>query len=392
MARLKEGGLFRDPNNAGFRQEVQERAATLGVPFVDASSNDYLGLARGGTGRAPSGLEIVSREIRNADGLLESEGWRGAGASRLLGGSDVDHCSLEAALADWVGTESALTFSSGYAGNLGVLSSVPGEADVVFSDSLNHASIVDGCRLGRARVSVYPHLNLDELRKRLRTEAVEGQRWVVSESYFSMDGDSPDLVKLREICDECDAGLIVDEAHALGVFGPVGQGLCSVAGISPDVTLGAFGKAVGVQGGFAAGAACLREWLWNRARSFVFSTAPGGTVARRVMFHVKHVQAEHAARMRLAAMSLDVRGRLDALGLKSIPGSHGPIIPVLIGGNEAASRAAAELRSIGVLAYPVRPPTVPQGTARLRITLSARMSSAEIDHLVDALGKCCRPI
>jgi 8-amino-7-oxononanoate synthase len=394
LVKLKESGIFRDPGAEGLREQVRRRAAVLGVPFVDVSSNDYLGLARGGVVGPFGASGDVSRERpRSApgDGKQDEWGWRGAGASRLLGGSNGEHADLEGVLAQWVDAEGALTFSSGYATNLGVLSSVPGDTDVVFSDSLNHASLIDGCRLGRARVVVYPHLDLGALRERLAKERVEGQRWVVTETYFSMDGDSPDLRALRELCDEFDAGLIVDEAHALGVFGSKGQGCCAELGVRADVFLGAFGKAVGVQGGFAAGRACLREWLWNRARSFVFSTSPGGAVARQIMFHVKHVQAEHAARLRLAAISAEVRGRLAALGLPSVAGSHGPIVPVLIGGNEEATRASADLRAMGILAFPVRPPTVPPGTARIRVTLSARLTNPEIEHLVNALGKCCRP-
>lgn len=212
-------------------------------------SNDYLGLAADPPPPAPSG----------------------SGASRLIAGERAEHRELEQRLASWTGTEDALVFSSGYAANVGVLSALASPGDLIVSDALNHASIIDGSRLSRARIAVVPHLDVGAVRAALRTRET-GRAWVVVESYYSMDADGPDLAQLRGACDEAGAALLVDEAHALGVLGPGGRGRCAEAGVRPDVLVGTLGKSLGSQGAFVAGRAVLKSWLWNRARSFVFST------------------------------------------------------------------------------------------------------------------------
>jgi 8-amino-7-oxononanoate synthase len=306
----------------------------------------------------------------------------------LLGGTFAEHESLETELARWVQQEAALVFSSGYAANVGLLSSLPQEGDVVFSDQLNHASIIDGCRLGKAQVVVYPHCDLEALRRELGNRVVFGQRWVVSETYFSMDGDGPSLAGLRSLCNEVGAGLILDEAHAVGVFGLAGGGLSTEARIVPDVYVGAFGKAVGLSGAFVAGPTVLKEWLWNKARSFVFSTAMTPMNARRILFHVKQIQSNDRRRAQLLATCERVRRILSELGYRLVPGSFGPIVPILIGDNQQALAIADYLREQGILAYPVRPPTVPDGTARLRLTLTASLTNEAIDHLIAVLVQC----
>ena len=430
LEELKAGGLAREANDGGVRLEVIGCGEVEGRQFVDASSNDYLGYAafgvggRGGWCQGLSGSRDilsggaepvggdrsahteaydVSRETLTT--LSNRAGGRnvastanlpnefpaspGAGASRLLGGTRPEHLALEGALAEWVGQDSALLFSSGYAANLGLLSSLAQRGDTVFSDALNHASIIDGCRLSAAEILVYPHLDLDILATILRQHRTSGRRFIVSESYFSMDADSPKLTELRALADNFDATLIVDEAHALGIFGPKGAGLAQQQGVLPDITVGTL--AIGLQGAFVAGPSVLRSWLWNRARSFVYSTATTPRLAHQTLLHVKHIQENESARERLTHLTDRVRASVVAHGYTVTPRSHGPIIPILIGNVQRAIDAAAALRTKGVLAYAIRPPTVAKDSARLRLTINATMSDAAVAHLIDSLVRSLPP-
>jgi len=377
---LEQLGLLRVPDDGSTRRLALAAAEALGVEFIDASSNDYLGLAGREAPRA------VSRETA-APGTPVSEPV-GSGASRLVHGSRRAHVDLERSLAGWVGAEAALLFSSGFAANLGLLGAVAGEGDVILSDALNHASIVDGCRLSRARVLKVPHLDLLALEQLLSELPPEQPRWFVTESYFSMDGDGPELDRVAAVCRRHGAGLIVDEAHALGVMGTGGAGLCSLAGLRPDAIVGTLGKAVGSQGAFVAGSASLRSLLWNRARSFVFSTAPSPLLSQISLFHVKQLNGMEAERARLAMLAQEVRAGLRRSGVP-VGRSFGPIIPVLMPPNERVLNAAARLAERGILAQAIRSPTVPPGTERLRITLQATLSLASSERLVRELAEVC---
>lgn len=339
--------------------------------LLDLTSNDYLGLGR----------TAVSRET--LDTCLHVP--PGGRASRLIFGTHPAHTALERELAAWVGLPSALLFSAGYAANVGTLAALAGPGDTIFSDALNHASIIDGCRLSRAHVQIYHHCDLDDLDAQLRTASEQGHRWVVTETYFSMDADTPDLERISAICRVHRASLIVDEAHALGVFGPYGSGLCQDSGVRPDALIGTLGKAVGAQGAFVAGSAALRTYLWNRARSFVFSTAPSPFLATLTAAQVRRARAADAQRARLHAACHRVRGALDRAGAQLTPNSHGPILPLILGTNAAALDAARTLSRVGIRARAIRPPTVPPGTARLRVTLDATLADPELDRLVQAL-------
>ncbi len=378
---MEQRGLFRVPDDGSARRRAKAAAEALGVAFIDASSNDYLALTHR---EAPA---AVSRETagHNAHGSAPA----GSGASRLVHGSHRAHVDLEGSLADWVGAEAALLFSSGFAANLGVLGAVAGEGDVILSDALNHASIVDGCRLSRARVLKVPHLDLLALERLLSELPPEQPRWFVTESYFSMDGDGPELARVAAVCQRYGAGLIVDEAHALGVMGAAGAGLCSLAGVRPDAIIGTLGKAVGSQGAFVAGSTSLRNLLWNRARSFVFSTAPSPLLSQISLFHVKQAQNMEAERARLAALAQEIRAGLQQSDVP-VGKSFGPIIPVLMPRNERVLNAAARLAERGILAQAIRSPTVPPGTERLRITLQASLSQASSERLVKELAAVCR--
>jgi 8-amino-7-oxononanoate synthase len=359
LAALAEQGLLREPH-----APASTTGSTEGPALLDLCSNDYLGYAR--------------------DPWPELGVRSGAGASRLVTGNLGEHMDAEGALASWLGTESALLFSSGYAANVGVLTALAGPGDLIVSDALNHASIIDGCRLSGASVRVTPHLDLDAVARALSAGPAR-RRWVVTESYFSMDGDSPDLAGLRAVCDAHDAALILDEAHALGVFGPEGRGLAASAGVQPDVLVGTAGKALGLHGAFVVGSRSLCRWLWNRARSFVFSTGISPALAAAIRARVIRVRADAAARARVHAAAQRIRGALaETQGADRVRG-HGPIIPWVIGDPAAAVAASGRLRERGILARPIRPPTVPAGTSRLRITATAALSEAELAMAVDAL-------
>ena len=340
-------------------QDGLRRAGGRPVAGRSFCSNDYLGLA--------------SRSAPHVES--------GAGGSRLIAGEHVAHSELERSLATWLGVEACLAFSSGYAANVGAISALANTGDLVVSDALNHASLIDGSRLSRSRVVVTPHNDLGAIDAELAARS-ERHAWVVVESYYSMDADGPDLAKLRKICDAHSAALLVDEAHALGVLGPGGRGRCAEAGVRPDVLIGTLGKAFGSQGAFVAGTTVLREWLWNRARSFVFSTglSPAAAVAARVSLDT--IQASPHLREHVARLAQRLREGLSAANLPVVGTGH--VIPVLVGDSAAAVRLAAALEKRGVLVSAIRPPTVPPGTARLRFTVSAAHTEADIDHAVAA--------
>lgn len=352
----------------------------LAVELQDLERRDLL--RRPGGARAPGLLDLCSNDYLGygSDPSPEVNTCSGAGGSRLVTGDRAEHRMAEAILAEWLRAEAALLFSSGYAANVGTIAALAGRGDVIVSDQLNHASLIDGCRLSGATVEVVAHCDLQAAERALRGAAGARHRWMVTESYFSMDGDTPDLAGLRRVCDATDSALIVDEAHALGVFGDEGRGLCAAARVEPDVLIGTAGKALGLHGAFVVGAERLRLWLWNRARSFVFSTGVSPGLAIAIGLRVQRTRSDEGARIRLA----ETAGRLrEAVGANG--GSHGPIIPRLVGGAATAVALSAQLRERGLLVQAIRPPTVPAGTARLRLTASARLADLEIGTAVGVL-------
>jgi 8-amino-7-oxononanoate synthase len=382
---LEREGLLRRPDDRATRAVVEDCARTLGVPFVDSSSNDYLGYRAREIGggdrkeRAEGVLIGVSRETWSCP--------TGSGASRLLGGTHHSHHQLEQAVSDWVGQERALLFSSGYAANVGVLPALVGEADILFSDSLNHASIVDGAKLSKGRTLVYCHRDIDHLAHLLRSTTCAGQRWLITESYFSMDGDSPDLRALSSLLADQRVSLIVDEAHAMGVFGPKGAGLCAHHQLQPLILIGTFGKSIGTQGAFVAAPMAICTWLWNRARSFVYSTATSPLLAALTLERLTQAQSDDSGRERLHQLGCQVRQALTDAGIPVAPDSIGPIIPILVGESSRAVSLASYLQAQGIVAYAVRPPTVPRGTARLRLTLRADFTDVQVAHLTTEVRK-----
>lgn len=347
----------------------------------------------------PEALSFCSNDYLGLAGLDAPPAPSGAGASRLIAGERVEHRRLERALAEWLGAEDALAFSSGYAANVGVLAALAGPADLIVSDALNHASLIDGARLARARVVVTPHLDLGAVEAALKAGG-HRRAWVVCESYYSMDADGPDLAALRRLCDAHGAALIVDEAHALGVLGPAGRGRCAEAGVRPDVLVGTLGKALGAQGAFVAGRAVLRDWLWNRARSFVFSTGLAPVCAGAALRNLGTVLRDPDRSRTVGRLADRLRAGLRSAGAVSArPGGglpvllgFGHVVPLVVGSPAGALELAARMREGGVAVQAVRPPTVPEGTARVRLTVTARHQEADIDRAVEVCARAVREL
>jgi 8-amino-7-oxononanoate synthase len=352
------------------RLESRGLLRTLRAPAgIDLSSNDYLALAD-----HPAVVGAMADAVR--------EGGCGSGGSRLLRGHRPLFDRAEAAFAALKQTERALYFSSGYLANLAVLSTFPQRGDVILSDRLNHASLRDGARLSPARRTVFPHRDLHALIRRLAATRGPGHQFVVTESLFSMDGDVAPLAEYAEACRHHGATLIVDEAHAVGVYGDRGAGLIDEhEGI---ISVNTAGKALGVAGAFVAGPEWAIDYLVQRARPFVFSTAPPPAVAAALLASLALVAGEPERRARVLALAAQFRGRLAAAGFDVTAGDS-PIIPIVIGDSERCMAIAADMQAQGFDVRAIRPPTVPVGTARLRITVNLRLSERIIDNAVSAL-------
>lgn len=370
LAELERRALLRTPRT---REELPPGAVLL-------CSNDYLGFASEPPSPPRASAELASGARPSREAHLPG----GAGASALVWGYGEVHVRAERALAAFMeGRDdggapdpqlAALMFSSGYAANVGVLSALARRGDRILSDALNHASFIDGCRLSGADVAVVPHLDLAKMEESLEASAGARRRFVVTESCFSMDGDGPDLRALRALCDRHDAILVVDEAHALGVEGPEGRGRAAAEGVRADLSIGTLGKAFGLAGAFVVGPPALRQWLWNRARSFVFSTAVFPSLAAAVPGRALEVRQADDRRLRLRERARSFRAHLAELGWAQQ--GDGPIVPVTLGAPEVALRASARLAEEGFVVQAIRPPTVPVGTSRLRITLRADLDEA----------------
>lgn len=346
-----------------------------GRPLVNFCSNDYLGLA--------NDPEVVAA-LR--DGATRYGA--GSGAAHLVCGHGRAHHELEEELADFTGRERALLFSTGYMANLGVISALTGRGDTVYADRLNHASLVDGARLSGARLRRYGHADVAALAAAMGTGA-PGGGLIASDGVFSMDGDLAPVAGLAGMARGQGAWLMIDDAHGLGVLGASGAGLLEQLGLSQDevpILMGTLGKALGTFGAFVAGCAELVEWLVQKARTYVYTTAlpPAVAVATRKALRLARLDAWR--RDRLNALIARFREGACHLGLPLLE-SATPIQPLLIGGNAAALRASDALLVAGFLVGAIRPPTVPAGTARLRITLTAVHTEAQVDRLLETLAR-----
>jgi 8-amino-7-oxononanoate synthase len=295
----------------------------------------------------------------------------------------------EERLARFLHADAALLFPSGYHANLGVLSALVEEGDDVYSDRLNHASLIDGCRLSRAKLHIFAHRDMASLESELAKRAGDRRAWIVTETLFSMDGDLADLPALSTLAQRCGAFLLVDEAHALGVFGPEGRGLSAAAGVRPDIIVGTLGKAFGCAGAFVAGPSEAIDLLVNRARTFVYTTAIAPPVAAAVAKAVDLVRAAEAQRAHLYELGLRARSRLNHAAHAGLAGSS-PIIPIVLGGERRALEISEALLMRGYFVAGIRPPTVPAGTSRLRLTLSAAHSFDDVDGFCNELEDLLR--
>ncbi|WP_163780970.1 8-amino-7-oxononanoate synthase [Myxococcus vastator] len=342
-----------------------------GETLVNFSSNDYLGLAASPTVRAAA-LAAVERY-----GV-------GTGASRLVVGDTTAHHRLETRLAAFERAEAVRLFNSGYAANTGIIPALVGPEDAVFSDALNHASLVDGCRLSRARVHVYPHADVEALTRAL-AETPARRKLVVTDTVFSMDGDVAPLRDLVAACRAHGAALMVDEAHATGVLGARGAGLCDELGLEHEVDLrmGTLSKALGGMGAYVATSRAVADLLVSRARPFVFSTALPAHLCAAAEAAVDAVEGDPDLRERLWRNIRRFADGLRGLGVRAEPRSA--VFPIILGEPERALDAARRLREAGVLVKAIRPPTVPEGTSRLRFCLSAAHTVGHVDLALEAL-------
>jgi 8-amino-7-oxononanoate synthase len=350
-----------------------------GRRVVNLCSNDYLGLA--------SDRRLVQAAVAAA----QREG-AGAGAARLVAGDLPVHGRLERRLAAFKGAEAALLFSSGYHANVGVMAALTDREDAIFSDRLNHASIIDGCRLSLAKTWRYPHGDVGAL-ARLLAETRARRKLVVTDAIFGMDGDAAPLAEIAELCERHRAMLYVDEAHATGVLGPTGAGLCEAVGVTArvDVVMGTLGKALGSFGAFTAGSTRLAEWLTSRARTFIFTTALPPAACGAALAALDVLAEEPARRARLAALSARMKDGLTALGF-DVARVVAPIFPVVLGDEARALAASRALRERGFFVRAIRPPTVPEGTSRLRVALTAGHDEAQVDGFLAALGEVLRAV
>jgi 8-amino-7-oxononanoate synthase len=353
-----------------------------GRRFINFSSNDYLGLAN-------------DPRLREAATAAIDEFGVGAGASRLISGTQPPHLALERALAKWKGTEAALCFSSGYAAALGTIPALVAKNDVVLLDKLCHASLIDGARLSGAVLRVFPHNHLAKLESHLewaRREHPAKRVLVITESVFSMDGDPAPLRELVELKKRFGALLMLDEAHAIGVIGPNGRGLAAAENVSEeiDVQMGTLSKALGASGGYICGSRTLIDWLINRARSFIYSTAPPPATAAASLAAVDFLASPSGEQRRLLLWErIKLMQRLlPRAGAKGEDvAARSAIFPLIVGDEKAALDLAAALQSEGFLVPAIRYPTVAKGAARLRITVTATHKAAQIEALCSMIRR-----
>ncbi|MCA9185780.1 MAG: 8-amino-7-oxononanoate synthase [Pirellulaceae bacterium] len=345
-----------------------------GRPLINLSANDYLGLARD-----PRLAEAARAEAVRS-------GW-GAGASPLVTGRGAAQASLENAIAEFEQTEAALVFTSGFAANAGTIPALVGTGDHVLSDAQNHASIIDGCRLSGATIHVYRHRSVDHARDLLEQipDSDKGHILMVTDTLFSMDGDLAPLAELAQLAATYQAMLMVDEAHATGVFGAAGRGVCEALGVEEGVhvRVGTLSKALGCNGGFVAGSRNLIDWLANRARSYVFSTALPGPVCAAAERALELVMSEPLRRERVLAHASYLRNALGSKGW-AMDSSPSQIVPLRVGEPQRAVEFSTRLRQLGFLVPAIRPPSVPTGQSLLRISLNSQLDAEDLHQLVAA--------
>jgi 8-amino-7-oxononanoate synthase len=368
---IRARGLFRHLRTVESPHRTE--AVVDGKPVVLFNSNDYLGLAS------------HPRVVRAAAEALDRWGF-GAPASRLIAGNATVHRELEEALARFKGAVDALVFPAGYMANLGVVTSLVEKDDVVLSDAWNHASLADACRLTRGRVTVYPHADVDVVRRELAARPAGTRAFVVTDAVFSMDGDVAPLPDLREAADAHGAWLVVDEAHATGVLGETGRGIREhFGGVPVEVTIGTLGKALGGQGGFTAGSRDYVDLLRNRARTFFYTTAPLPVLCAGVLEALAVLREEPGRVASVRRKAALLRRSLAGAGV-DVPAGETPIVPVVVGEAGRTVETARALFERGYFVTGIRPPTVPEGTSRLRVVVNEPHGEEAIRAFASAVG------
>lgn len=347
-----------------------------GRRLLNFGSNDYLGFALASATPSPS--------THAANNIA------GSTASALVCGWTLQHHRLAESIAALESTESAVLFPSGFAACSGTIATLAAPGDLILSDALNHASLIDGCRLSKADVVVYPHGDVAFVQQQLQQTARAGQRvWIVTDSIFSMDGDIAPLADLVEVAQRYDADLIVDEAHGTGIFGQAGSGVVEMLGLKNEIAvrIGTLSKSIGAQGGFVAGPQAVIDYLINHCRPLIFSTSLSSGAVAAAQRSIDQIQSDPQPRVHVRRLSRRLR---EAIGQQCVPGDPAaevPIIAHIVGNDSAATQASFELQQAGFYVPAIRPPTVPTGTARLRISLSAIHTDEDVDHLASALAR-----
>ncbi|GAB6099349.1 8-amino-7-oxononanoate synthase [Halanaerocella petrolearia] len=373
LDRLKEVGLYRELSVLEDAQAPQ--TIVDGQEIIMLASNNYLGLS-------------VNPKVKDEVIKIVEDYGTSSGGSRLTTGNYDLHQELEEKLANFKKSEAAIVFNTGYMTNLGVLTTVVGDEDLIISDELNHASIIDACRLSKAEVAIYQHANLDDLRAKLEAGQNYNRRLIVTDGVFSMDGDLAPLPAIVELAQEYNALVMVDDAHGTGVLGENGAGSSQYFNLQDevDIQVGTLSKALAAEGGFVAGSQELIDLLCNKARSFIYSTALApGTIAASLA-SLQYLQDNPQVLERLWRNIKLLKTGLQDLGYQLLP-SNSAIIPIMIGDEEETMKLSRSLLEEGILAPGIRPPTVPEGTSRIRVTVMANHQVQDLERSLTSFSK-----
>ncbi|MGE7766033.1 8-amino-7-oxononanoate synthase [Peribacillus sp. NPDC096540] len=370
LEKIKEGGLYRQLQTVETMSN-QGYAMVNGKKMMMFASNNYLGLAQ-------------DHRLIEASVQATQRFGTGSTGSRLTTGNTIVHEKLEKRLAEFKQTDSAIVLNTGYMANIAALTTLVGKEDLILSDEMNHASIIDGCRLSRAETIIYRHADLLDLEMKLKINTRYRKRIIVTDGVFSMDGDIAPLPGIVELAKRYEALVMVDDAHATGVLGRYGRGTSEHFGLKGkiDIEMGTLSKAVGAEGGYIAGSRSLVDYVLNRARPFVFSTALSAGVVASALTAVDIIQAEPERRVRLRAISQRLYNELTSLGY-TVSGGETPILAIICGEPEQAMFLSKELHKHGIYAPAIRPPTVPSGTSRIRLTLMATHQEEQMNQVID---------
>lgn len=378
LSAIRSAGLFRELTELETGQTPE--VSIGGKRYILLGSNGYLGLS-------------THPEVKEAAAAAVEKYGAGSGGSRLVSGTTDLHSALEEKIASFKKTEAAAVFSSGYLANIGTIQALAGRGGVIFSDELNHASIIDGCRISGAEVRVYGHLDFNRLESLVSAEKSSRRKLIVTDTVFSMDGDLANLSELCGIADRYGCALMVDEAHATGVLGERGSGATEHFGVEDrvPVAMGTLSKAVGASGGYIAGDRRLVEFIRNRARSFIFDTSPPAPALAAALAAIGIIEREPDRRSRLWEMTRLFKTGLEKTGLRILP-SQSAIVPVLVGEPAAAVKFSSVLRENGVYTPAVRPPSVPEGKCRIRAAIMATHRKSHIETAVAAFETAARAV